>query len=207
MKVHILFRWKPRILARSIFLLAGLLAVGYVASVYAESFIHQADESRNFERALAQSPQLPPKTVGELSETDRAIRPRIGSVIGKIWIPRLGIAAIVDEGINHKTLALSVGHIPSTALPGQSGNIGIAGHRDTFFRSLRHIEREDMITLTTLRGEFRYRVVSIKVVGPSDLAVLDSDGESEILTLVTCYPFYYVGSAPDRFIVRAERVT
>jgi sortase A len=206
-KVHILFRWKPRILAQSFFLLAGLLAVGYVASVYAESFIHQADESRNFERALAQSPQSAPKTVAELSITDPAIKPRIGSMIGKIWIPRLGIAAIVDEGINRKTLSLSVGHIPSTALPGQSGNIGIAGHRDTFFRSLRHIEREDMITLTTLRGEFRYRVVSIKVVGPSDVAVLESDGENEILTLVTCYPFYYVGSAPDRFIVRAERVT
>ena len=207
MKVHILFRWKPRILAQGFFLLAGLLAVGYVASVYAESFIHQADESRNFERALAQSPQLAPKTVAELSITDPAIKPRIGSIIGKIWIPRLGITAIVDEGINHKTLSLSVGHIPSTALPGQSGNIGIAGHRDTFFRSLRHIEREDMITLTTLRGEFRYRVVSIKVVGPSDVAVLEADGGSEILTLVTCYPFYYVGSAPDRFIVRAERVS
>lgn len=207
MKVHILFRWKPRILAQSFFLLAGVLAVGYVASVYAESFIHQADESRNFERALAQSPQLAPKTVAELSITDPAIKPRIGSMIGKIWIPRLGITAIVDEGINHKTLSLSVGHIPSTALPGQSGNIGIAGHRDTFFRSLRHIEREDMITLTTLRGEFRYRVVSIKVVGPSDVAVLESDGGSEILTLVTCYPFYYVGTAPERFIVRAERVT
>jgi sortase A len=206
-KVHILYRWKPRILAQSFFLLAGLLALGYVASVYAESFIHQADESRNFERALAQSPQLAPKTVADLSITDPAIKPRIGSIIGKIWIPRLGITAIVDEGINHKTLSLSVGHIPSTALPGQSGNIGIAGHRDTFFRSLRHIEREDMITLTTLRGEFRYLVVSIKVVGPSDVAVLEADGGSEILTLVTCYPFYYVGSAPDRFIVRAERVT
>jgi sortase A len=194
-------------LAQGFFLAAGLLAVGYVASVYAESFIHQADESRNFERALAQSPALAPKTVAELSMADPAIKPRVGSIIGKIWIPRLGITAIVDEGINHKTLSLSVGHIPSTALPGESGNIGIAGHRDTFFRSLRHIQREDIITLTTLRGEYRYRVVSIKVVGPYDLTVLESDGGNQILTLVTCYPFYYVGSAPDRFIVRAERVT
>jgi sortase A len=206
-KVHILYRWKPRTLAQNCFLVAGLLAVGYVASVYAESFVHQADESRDFERALAQSAALAPKTVAELSMADSAIKPRIGSIIGKIWIPRLGITAIVDEGINHKTLALSVGHIPSTALPGQSGNIGIAGHRDTFFRSLRNIKREDIITLTTLRGEYRYRVVSVKVVGPHDLAVLESDGRNEILTLVTCYPFYYVGSAPDRFIVRAERAT
>jgi sortase A len=194
-------------LAQSFVLVAGLRAVGYVASFYAESFIHQADESRSFERALAQSPALAPKTVAALSETDPAIKPRIGSMIGKIWIPRLGITAIVDEGINHKTLSLSVGHIPSTALPGQSGNIGIAGHRDTFFRSLRNIQREDIITITTLRGEYRYRVVSMKVVDPYDIAVLESDGGNEILTLVTCYPFYYVGSAPDRFIVRAERVT
>ncbi len=207
MKIHILYRWKPRIVAQGFFLVAGLLAVGYVASVYAESFIHQADESRNFERALAQSPSLAPKAVAELSETDPAIKPRIGSMIGKIWIPRLGITAIVDEGITRKTLAVSVGHIPSTALPGQSGNVGIAGHRDTFFRSLRKVQRDDLITFTTLRGDYRYRVVSIKVVGPNDVAVLESDGGSEILTLVTCYPFYYVGSAPDRFIVRAERVT
>jgi sortase A len=86
------------------------------------------------------------------------------------------------------------------------GNVGIAGHRDTFFRPLRNIQRNDIITLTTLHGEYRYRVVSTKVVGPYDIAVLDSDG-NEILTLVTCYPFYFVGSAPDRFIVRAERVT
>ena len=206
MKVHILYRWKPRILAQSFFLLAGLLAVGYVASVYAESFIHQADESRNFERALAQSPQLAPKTVAELSITDPAIKPRIGSIIGKIWIPRLGITAIVDEGINRKTLAVSVGHIPSTALPGQSGNVGIAGHRDTFFRPLRNIQPDDIITLTTLRGAYRYRVVFTKVVSPDNVAVLNPDG-TEILTLVTCYPFYYVGSAPDRFIVRAQRVS
>ena len=99
----------------------------------------------------------------------------------------------------------AVGHIPGTVLPGRPGNVGISGHRDTFFRPSRNIRRNDLITLTMLSGEFRYRVVSTKVVGPNDLAVLDP-GESEILTLVTCYPFYFVGSAPARFIVRAERV-
>jgi sortase A len=185
----------------------GFGAVGYVGAVYAESYIHQADESRNFERALAQSPALARKSVAEMSVTDPAMKPRTGSMIGKIWIPRLGITAIVDEGINRRTLSVSVGHIPSTALPGQSGNVGIAGHRDTFFRSLRKVQRDDLITFTTLRGDYRYRVVSIKVVGPDDVAVLESHGATEILTLVTCYPFYYVGSAPDRFIVRAERIT
>jgi sortase A len=197
-RVHILYRWKPRIFAQGFLLVAGLLAVGYVACIYAARFIHQAQQSRNFERALALSP--------ELAKTAPAIQPLVGSLIGKILIPRLGIAAVVDEGVDSKTLALSVGHIPSTALPGQPGNVGIAGHRDTFFRPLRNIQRNDIITLTTLGGKYRYRVVSTKVVGPYDLAVLDSD-ENEILTLVTCYPFYFVGSAPDRFVVRAERVT
>ena len=90
-------------------------------------------------------------------------------------------------------------------MPGQPGNVGIAGHRDTFFRPLRNIQRDDIITLTTLRGEYRYRVVSTKMVSPADVAVLNPDGK-EILTLVTCYPFYFVGSAPKRFIVRAARV-
>src|SRR5260370_589049 len=100
----------------------------------------------------------------------------------------------------------AVGHIPGTAVPGQTGNVGISGHRDTFFRPLRNIRQNDTITVTTLVGEYRYRVVSTKIVGPSDVAVLGRSGK-EILTLVTCYPFYFVGSAPDRFVVRAERIT
>jgi sortase A len=82
--------------------------------------------------------------------------------------------------------------------------VGISGHRDTFFRQLRNIRRNDIITLTTLLGEYRYRVMSTEIVRPNNVAMLDSD-ENEILTLVTCYPFYFVGPAPDRFIVRAER--
>ncbi len=109
------------------------------------------------------------------------------------------------EGVDTLTLRRAAGHIPGTALPGQPGNVGIAGHRDRFFRPLRNIRRNDIITLTTLLGEYRYRVVSTKIVSPSDVGVLDPS-VNEILTLVTCYPFYFVGSAPSRFIVRAERV-
>ena len=95
--------------------------------------------------------------------------------------------------------------MPVPRCQGKPGNVGIAGHRDTFFRPLRNVQAGDIITLTTLRGEYRYRVVSTKIVSPDNVAVLDSDG-NQILTLVTCYPFYYVGSAPERFIVRATRV-
>jgi sortase A len=129
-----------------------------------------------------------------------------GGLIGRIEIPRLGLSVIVVEGVDRLILRRSVGHIPGTALPGEAGNVGISGHRDTFFRPLRNIRRDDIITLTTLLGEYRYRVVFTKVVSPSDVGVLDPSG-NEILTLVTCYPFYFVGGAPDRFIVRAERVT
>src|SRR5664279_1488691 len=93
--------------------------------------------------------------------------------------------------------------IPGTALPGKQGNIGIAGHRDTSFRPLRFIRKDDMIALTTLHGTSRYRVVSTKIVGPDDVQVLYPTGR-DALTLVTCYPFDFVGPAPRRFIVQAE---
>ena len=120
-------------------------------------------------------------------------------------IPRLDMSVIVAEGTSEATLRRAGGHIQGTSLPGRPGNVGIAGHRDRLFRPLRNIRQDDVITLTTLEGEYRYRVESIRIVSPSDVAVLNSDGH-EILTLVTCYPFYFVGPAPDRFIVRARRV-
>jgi len=129
----------------------------------------------------------------------------IGDLIGRIEIPRLKLSVVVSEGTDEATLRRSSGHIVGTGLPGQPGNVGIAGHRDTLFRPLRNIVRDDLITLTTAAGDYRYRVVSTKIVSPYDVAVLNPDG-SEILTLVTCYPFYFVGAATDRFIVRAERV-
>jgi sortase A len=142
-------------------------------------------------------------------ERPRTAAPAPGSapdgLIGRIEIQRLGMSIVVAEGTDEPTLRRAVGHIAGTALPGQAGNIGIAAHRDTFFRPLRNIRRDDVITLTTLGGEYRYRVVSTKIVNPNDVAVLNSEGK-EILTLVTCYPFYFIGSAPNRFIVRAARV-
>ena len=94
---------------------------------------------------------------------------------------------------------------PGTAFPGEPGNVGIAGHRDTFFRLLRSIQRNDAITVSTVRGIYRYRVATTKVVGPEDVQVLYPTGR-DVLTLVTCFPFDYVGSAPKRFIVQAYRL-
>ena len=177
----------------------AILMLGYCGLVMADSWGFQRSERRQFEQLLHDRQ--------ETSDAGSRVWPPAvtGSLIGRIEIPRLGLSVIVVEGVDRLILRRSVGHIPGTALPGQPGNVGISGHRDTFFRPLRNIRQDDIIALTTLLGEYRYRVVSTKVVSPSDVAVLDPS-ENEILTLVTCYPFYFVGSAPDRFIVRAERV-
>jgi sortase A len=113
---------------------------------------------------------------------------------------------VVVEGVDKTSLRRAVGHIPRTALPGAAGNVGLAGHRDTFFRPLKDIKIEDEIQVSTLNGTFKYKVVSLRIVDPENVGVLAPSGEN-VLTLVTCYPFYFVGPAPKRWIVRAKQVS
>ncbi len=124
-------------------------------------------------------------------------------VLGRIEIPRLGVRAIVREGDDDGTLAIAVGHISGTARPGERGNMALAGHRDSFFRALRDIRRQDKIRIVTPRRSYEYVVDSTEIVGPEDMGVLDPTSGT-VLTLVTCYPFTYVGHAPKRFVVRAS---
>jgi sortase A len=125
---------------------------------------------------------------------------------GRIEIARLGIDAEIHEGDDAATLRLSVGHIPGTALPGDHGNVALAAHRYSHFRGLRNVRCGDRIQVTTPDGEFAYEVDSIRVVEISQVEVLDPTPDPT-LTLVTCYPFDYVGDAPQRLIVRAHRVS
>jgi sortase A len=141
---------------------------------------------------------------GRLAQTIGFHSPDDNGVLGRIEIPRLGLKAMILEGVSQRTLALALGHIPGTALPGSKGNVGIAGHRDTFFRSLAGIHQNDDIVVTTRDGSYRYHVDSCAVVGPRDTRVLE-DSQQPSLTLVTCYPFRYLGPAPERFIVHAVR--
>jgi sortase A len=120
-------------------------------------------------------------------------------------IPRLGLKTIVAQGQSSKVLRRAVGHLSESAMPGQPGNVTLAGHRDTFFRPLRKIQPGDAISFSTADGEFVYQVESTEVVMPSDVAVLQPSRENT-LTLITCFPFYYVGNAPKRFIVRARQI-
>ena len=113
---------------------------------------------------------------------------------------------MVREGIGEKTLRVALGHVPGTALPGTPGNVAVAGHRDTLFRPLRLIRREDLIRLESLFGTYTYRVEKTEIVWPRNVSVLRL-GQQPELTLVTCYPFYYVGAAPKRFVVRARQIS
>lgn len=128
-----------------------------------------------------------------------------GGPLGRLEIPSIDFAAMVVEGDDSKALRRGIGHIPGTSLPGTSGNVGLAGHRDTFFRHLGEIQDGDPISVTTLNGIYDYVVDSIQIVDPNAVYVLQDIGHP-VLTLVTCYPFRYVGAAPKRFIVHASLV-
>jgi len=181
--------WTQRILFA-----VGVLMLAYCGFVLMDTWAFQKQENAALQQFAPQALSVSPAVVGR------------DGLIGRIQVERLGISVVLLEGTSNKTLRRAVGHIAGTALPGQIGNVGVAGHRDTFFRPLRNVQTDDLITVTTLSGEYRYRVVSTKVVSPESIEVLNSDG-SEVLTLVTCYPFYFLGSAPERFIVRAARIT
>jgi sortase A len=180
--------------------------LAYCGFVLMDAWLFQKAENRQLARTrLERQEAKRAATPGASPARPQTLPPASnGDLIGRIDIPRLGLSLMVVEGIGSALLRRAVGHIPGTALPGLPGNVGIAGHRDTFFRQLRNIRQRDIISLTTLSGEYRYRVVSTKVVSPAEDSVLGVDG-NEILTLVTCYPFFFVGAAPYRFIVRAER--
>src|SRR5580704_10903114 len=193
---HRLLRWVE-------YLLLGLsmLALGICALIYFEARFYQAWEGRQFGGTtppIAIPSPRPHPTPLRLSVRD-------GAPLSRLDIPRLGISVVVVEGVTTRDLSLGLGHIPGTAFPDEFGNVGIAGHRDTFLRQLRKIHPHDLITLTTLAGFYQYSVDWTRVVRPRDVAVLDSV-EEPILTIVTCYPFYWVGSAPERFIVRAKQI-
>lgn len=180
----------------------GAVALAYFVYVSVESMLYQAFENRELDAILAE-PAAPVNAAG--THPRPRIIPTKRSVIGRMEIPRLDIRAVVRAGSDARTLQLAVGHIPGTALPGESGNIGLAGHRDTFFRRLRNIRNDDEIRVVTTEGTYVYRVARTYIVKPRDVWVLNSTPRPA-LTLVTCYPFSYIGSAPQRFIVRAELI-
>ena len=173
---------------------AAALLLGAYAVVYLERHVYQAFEMWSFDRTLQRMPA--PRAA------PAALPP--GAPIGRIEIPRIGVRAMIVNGTTATTLRRAVGHIEGTPLFGSGGNVGLAAHRDTFFRGLAGIRRGDTIEIDTLQGAYEYVVDATRIVGPDDSAVLDALARPA-LTLVTCYPFDYVGPAPRRFIVQAYR--
>jgi sortase A len=193
-------------------LLIGIVCLGYYGYVTSETALYQAYETRELDAILASAPATreTPREYSDALVLPRANapviprkRPAAGSALGRLEIPRLSVSAIVRVGSDSRTLRLAIGHIGGTALPGERGNMGLAAHRDTFFRRLGEIRPDDQVRLVTPDGTFVYRVEQTQVVEPRDTWVLNPTDEPA-LTLVTCYPFRYVGSAPQRFIVRAR---
>jgi sortase A len=186
---------------RYFFLTLAIGCLGLYSYSYLERVTYQAWESRQFDRTLERTADAARPRGPAVHQSPKVS----GAVIGRLSVPRLHLSAMVREGVDRRTLLLAVGHIPATALPGEPGNVGVAGHRDTFFRRLKDLRTGDEIQFSTLSGDFKYVVESLVIVEPDNMAVL-APSTQNVLTMVTCYPFYYIGNAPKRFVVKARQV-
>ena len=171
----------------------AVIAMAIYAGTTAERWISQAYLNWEFARAL-DAPVLvwPPDT-----RIPEGLQP-----LGRLEIPSIDLSAVFMEGADNRTLRRGIGHIPGTALPGSVGNVALSAHRDTFFRRLGELSSGDVIWITTLRGHYKYIVESSQIVDSNQWLIARTIGPPT-LTLVTCYPFYYIGPAPKRFIVHA----
>ena len=186
-------------------LTVAVICLGYVAWNYGRAGIFQAYQSWRFDQTLSQRPPSGPRATAVATGDSALYPPPVGSVLARLNIPRLDLSVMVLEGDDAAELAKGAGHVRNTALPGGPGNVVFAAHRDTFFRPLRKIREGDDITVTTTRGVYHYRVGLIEKVDPDDVRVLKALDHAT-LTLITCYPFEYIGNAPKRFIVQASEI-
>ena len=223
----------------------GCLGLGYYLYSLSDQYIYQAYQNWAFDQQIAGrtevaftdyvrqqtpfaflvggksvAPAIPsPKSAVTNVEPRQTPALITGALMGRVSIDRLHLSAMVREGVDAGTLSKAVGHVPTTALPGNPGNFAIAAHRDTLFRALKDIQTGDLVKFQSTGGTYTYQVLATKIVQPSDVSVLRADGGGliqepagrpegdRLLTMITCYPFYYVGSAPKRFIVEGRLVS
>jgi sortase A len=211
---RLILRWSG-----AFFILIGILALGYWASLSLDAKIYQTYQAWRFQQATENATpsagkaedggkpllSVPVREDLRIPRDSHKESPE-NFPVGRIEIPKIGLSAMILEGTDESTLRRGVGHIRGTPLPGQPGNVAVAGHRDTLFRDLRNVRKQDQIILTTLENSFVYNVDLVEIVAPENTSVL-RDSENRTLTLVTCFPFYYVGPAPKRFIVRAHLIS
>jgi sortase A len=199
-------KWTERTL-----LVAGVALGAWCAATLIEARFGQKMPVPPVPHQYVQVPSDLPGDAGDAARptgTSGTPAPARGTWLARLEMPTLQLEATVLEGSDDATLNRGAGHIEDTAFPvdiAARSNIGIAGHRDTIFRPLRKVHTGDPLTLTTARGTYSYRVVKTTIVGPDDVYVLDPTTRPTV-TLVTCYPFEFIGHAPRRFIVQAEFV-
>jgi sortase A len=179
----------------------GVACVAWYTFVRTDAALVQSQQRTTLERTLARR-DLPGESQWFVSAPSG--RPGTG-LIGQLEIPRIGLSAMVMTGDDEAILRVAVGYLPDTPPPWGAGNSALAGHRDSFFRPLQGIRAGDDVRVLTSRGTFRYRVRRTLVVDPEDVWVLDALPQVN-LTLITCFPFSFVGHAPRRFVVQAEKL-
>jgi sortase A len=187
------------------FLIAGVGMIALASIIHIDAKAHRQSALNEFERIRDQVE--PPDDMADWSDKRKAeylesIQKDAGSTLAVLRIPSRDIEVPVLDSTSDLALNRGAGHVEGTALPGTVGNIAVAAHRDGFFRGLKDIQIGDEIELTTLDGQQTFVVSKLDIVDPYQVSVLDPTDEP-VLTLITCYPFYFVGSAPERFIVRA----
>lgn len=186
-------------------LITGALLLALAGLVWVDGVAHSRSAVADFEQAARLAAGTPDQALWSeqrKSKYRRSLERQVGPTLAVLRIPSVGIEVPVFDSVDNTALNRGSGHVDGTAQPGQSGNIAIAGHRDGFFRGLKDIEVGAGIEISTLQGSRVFRVSRLDIVDPLDVSVLDPTDET-VLTLITCYPFYYVGSAPERFVVRA----
>jgi sortase A len=187
----------------------GLLAFGLTLAAWCAVILVEARFYNSLQVPVGEpliiTQTLPPDANNSAAHGAVAAAPAPGTFVGRLEVPSIQLSTTVLEGSDDATLGRASGHIEDTPFPGQPGNVGIAGHRDTVFRPLRHVHLGDALVLKTADRVYRYRIRKTFIVGPDDVYVLDPT-EQPTLTLVTCYPFEFIGHAPQRFIVQADLV-
>jgi len=185
---------------------AGCCALGYYVFASIDASLKQRQLAQSFEESRTHV-GVPAQATLNNSTADLQKAPtQSGSrLVGRLEIPNLNLSSVILEGVGSQTLRVGLGHVPGTSMPGQPGNVVIAGHRDTFFRPLRKMKICDELSIDTTTHTYYYQVRSVEIVDPHNVNALRFHNRDE-LTLITCYPFSYIGPAPKRFVVHAEPV-
>jgi len=179
--------------------------LGYYVVVAAAATYYQARSREQFQIARAGVVKREASSPDPRLSLHSPLRMGSGlNLLGRLDVPRIGLSAMVADGTSSRVLRLAVGHVSGTAVPWSSGNVALAAHRDTFFRRLGELHPGDVIRMTVPGSEYRYQVVFTGIVSPSETWVLEP-ATGQTLTLITCYPFHFIGAAPNRFVVRARR--